>query len=65
MIEILGREDGRSIAKIRLTPGHHGGDTALNPAALAEESGYPVSRCPLYLRYKGTGSIELLQFTLF
>ena len=64
IMEILGSEDGQSIGKIRISPNWDNMGTDLNTANLSQKAGCPASRCPLYLRYKGRGNVELLQFTL-
>ena len=64
IMEILGSEDGKSIGKIRISPNWDNMGTDLNTANLSQKAGCPVGRCPLYLRYKGRGNVELLQFTL-
>ena len=64
IMEILGSEDGQSIGKIRISPNWDNMGTDLNTANLSQKAGCPASRCPLYLRYKGSGNVELLQFTL-
>ena len=64
IMEILGTEDGQSIGEIRISQNWDNVGTDLNTAKLAKKAGCPVSRCPIYLRYKGSGNVELLQFTL-
>ena len=64
IIEILGSEDGQSVGEIRISPNWDNMGTDLNTANLSQKAGCPVGRCPLYLRYKGRGNVELLQFTL-
>lgn len=64
ILEILGSEDGQSVGEIRIS--HHWDNvgTDLNTAKLSQKAGCPVGRCPIFLRYKGRGNVELLQFTL-
>ena len=64
IMEILGSEDGQSVGEIRISPNWDNMGTDLNTANLSQKAGCPASRCPLYLRYKGRGNVELLQFTL-
>lgn len=64
IMEILGSEDGQSVGEIRISHHWNNMGTDLNTAKLSQKAGGPASRCPLYLRYKGSGSVELLQFTL-
>ena len=64
IMEILGSEDGQSVGEIRISHHWNNMGTDLNTAKLSQKAGCPASRCPLYLRYKGSGNVELLQFTL-
>lgn len=64
IMEILGSEDGQSVGEIRISHHWNNMGTDLNTANLSQKAGCPVGRCPLYLRYKGRGNVELLQFTL-
>lgn len=64
IMEILGSEDGQSVGEIRISHHWNNVGTDLNTAKLSQKAGCPASRCPLYLRYKGRGNVELLQFTL-
>lgn len=64
IMEILGSEDGQSVGEIRISRHWNNVGTDLNIAKLSQKAGCPASRCPLYLRYKGRGNVELLQFTL-
>ena len=64
IMEILGSEDGQSVGEIRISHHWNNMGTDLNTAKLSQKAGCPVGRCPLYLRYKGSGNVELLQFTL-
>lgn len=64
IMEILGSEDGQSVGEIRISPNLDNMGTDLNTANLSQKAGCPIGRCPLYLRYKGRGNVELLQFTL-
>ena len=64
IMEILGSEDGQSVGEIRISHHWNNMGTDLNTANLSQKAGCPASRCPLYLRYKGSGNVELLQFTL-
>ena len=64
IMEILGSEDGQSVGEIRISHHWNNMGTDLNTAKLSQKAGCPASRCPLYLRYKGRGNVELLQFTL-
>ena len=64
IMEILGSEDGQSVGEIRISHHWNNMGTDLNTANLSQKAGCPASRCPLYLRYKGRGNVELLQFTL-
>ena len=64
IMEILGSEDGQSVGEIRISHHWNNMGTDLNTAKLSQKAGCPVGRCPLYLRYKGRGNVELLQFTL-
>lgn len=64
IMDILGSEDGQSVGEIRISRHWNNVGTDLNTAKLSQKAGCPASRCPLYLRYKGRGNVELLQFTL-
>ncbi len=64
IMEILGSEDGQSVGEIRISHHWNNVGTDLNTAKLSQKAGCSASRCPLYLRYKGRGNVELLQFTL-
>lgn len=64
IMEILGSEDGQRVGEIRISHHWNNMGTDLNTANLSQKAGCPASRCPLYLRYKGRGNVELLQFTL-
>ena len=64
IMEILGSEDGQSVGEIRISHHWNNMGTDLNTANLSQKAGCPVGRCLLYLRYKGRGNVELLQFTL-
>lgn len=64
IMEILGSEDGQSVGEIRISRHWNDVGTDLDTAKLSQKAGCPASRCPLYLRYKGRGNVELLQFTL-
>lgn len=64
IMEILGSEDGQSVGEIRISHHWNNMGTDLNTAKLSQEAGCPVGRCPIFLRYKGRGNVELLQFTL-
>lgn len=64
IMEILGSEDGQSVGEIRISHHWNNMGTDLNTAKLSQKAGCPVGRCPIFLRYKGRGNVELLQFTL-
>lgn len=64
IMEILGSEDGQSVGEIRISNHWNNMGTDLNTAKLSQKAGCPVGRCPIFLRYKGRGNVELLQFTL-
>lgn len=64
IMEILGSEDGQSVGEIRISHHLNSMGTDLNTAKLSQKAGCPVGRCPIFLRYKGRGNVELLQFTL-
>lgn len=64
IMEILGSEDGQSVGEIRISRHGNTMGTDLNTAKLSQKAGCPVGRCPIFLRYKGRGNVELLQFTL-
>ena len=64
IMEILGSEDGQSVGEIRISHHWNNMGTDLNTAKLSQKAGCPVGRCPIFLRYKGRGHVEFLQFTL-
>lgn len=64
IMEILGSEDGQSVGEIRISHHWNNMGTDLNTAKLSQKAGCPVGRCPIFLRYKGRGNVELLQITL-
>jgi len=66
-IQILDRLDGRVVAEAILKGGDMWVETefAFNPKDIfARMENGSVNNCPLFLRYKGSGSMELKSFTL-
>lgn len=66
-LEILNGESGEAVAEILLSQSDDWAvsETDFMPERIvAERTDIAVSRCPLFLRYQGEGSIDILEFTL-
>ncbi len=66
-IQILDRLDGEVIAEKALQEGNEWTETELSfepGRIIAGQADGDIKKCPLFLRYLGSGSMELLSFTL-
>ena len=61
-LELLGAEEGNAIAECILSPAADWTTYRIPFASdrLVAAAGCPVNRCPIYLRYRGRGKLELL-----
>ena len=62
-LELLGGEEGKAIAAFILSPTSDWTTYRIpfSPDQLAAVADCPVKRCPVYLRYRGKGKLDLLE----